>query len=91
MEDTDESRARYFILVSVGTWVLWLAGIVAFALFFDRMGTIGKVLAAVALGLFMPSLRDLPVLFRPQAQIAAHAREKDRKLRERLAKRPPKP
>lgn len=91
MEDTDESRARFFILVNAGTWILWLAGIAAFVLFFERMGTVAKVLAAVALGLFMPSWRDLPVLFRSRAEIARHAREKERRVQERFRKPPTKP
>ena len=89
VEDSDESTARFFIWVHVGTWMLWLAGIAAFALFFEHMGTVGKVLAAVALGLFMPSLRDLPVLFRSKSEIAAHARGKQTRLHRSIGRRPP--
>ena len=81
IEDTDESAARFFIWVHVGTWVLWLCGIAAFALFFEQMNTFAKVAAAVVLGLFMPSLRDVPVLFRPTAEIARHARQKQERFR----------
>jgi hypothetical protein len=89
MSESDDSVARSFVTVQVVTWVLWLAGLAAFAFFFERMGTVGVMLAAVALGLFMPSWRDLPVLFRPKAEIARHAREKQARVQRRLGKGPP--
>jgi hypothetical protein len=90
LEDTDESRARLFITVHVGSWILFLAGLAAFALFFDQVNTLAKFAGAVVLGVLIPSFRDLRMLFRPHAEIAHYAREKQRRMVERFSKGPPK-
>ena len=80
-----------FITVHVGTWILFLAGIVAFALFFDQMNTLAKFIGAVVLGVLMPSFRDLRMVFRPHAEIARYVRENQRRMAERFTKGPRKP